>query len=525
MGDDRQMQGLTRAQVLKRGIAAAGALTVPAWLAACGGGGGSGGSPAATSPIGAPKMVNGKLDFGGVEIKGLGDEFLGPIWEWYGDDLEQEANIKIAKPASFGFGTESQAITPKLIGNSDAPWNVISYAAWFLGDFVATGGLEPLDKYLENMPGYAEYDKGVMPVYREMVAKSRGQIYGLMADGDSHALHYRESYFKNKTLQKAYRKQFGRELTQPPKTWDEYIELAGFLTKQLKGDNVYGTQWATEPAVSWTWWLDVAGQRGLRYFDENMQPQINSEAGVSGLEVLLKLAEYSPPGMDNMSIPDTISNWTEGRVATGVWFQDLTEFDSDITQNDSADVALPGSEQPDGSILSRSGIAFNRCFSIPKNQPEEVKQAAVWAAYRLSHPDYSTYSVADPFCGLEPYHEAHLTPEAITQFTKPNPKRGTAKAYPKNNGIFRSQARAKNHVDAIRDSIKNGFPQPNWPGAGEYIRVLGTEIQSAAAGQKSAKEALDAAAGEWSAIVDKRGKEEQQQFYSAFLSSAKKLGL
>jgi ABC-type glycerol-3-phosphate transport system substrate-binding protein len=229
--------------------------------------------------------------------------------------------------------------------------------------------------------------------------------------------------------------------------------------------------------------------------------------------------------MDNMSNQDTISNWTSGRVATSVWWQDLTQFDSPISQNDSADTVVPGSKRSDGTIVRRSGLAFSRCFSVPKNQPAEAKQAAAWVAYRLSHPDYSLYSVTDPFDGLNPYHSAHVTQQAVEQFTKPNPKRGTAKNYPKNVGIYRSLARAKNHVDAIRASLQVGYPQPNWPGAGEYLRVLGTEIQSAAAGQKTAKQALDEAAQQWSDTVDKRGKKEQQQFYASFLASAQKLGL
>jgi multiple sugar transport system substrate-binding protein len=263
----------------------------------------------------------------------------------------------------------------------------------------------------------------------------------------------------------------------------------------------------------------------MRYFDDQMRPQINSEAGVKGLEILLRLVESSPPGMENMSNQDTISNWTNGKVATSVWWQDMTQFDSPISQNDSLDTVIPGTKRADGTIVRRTGLSFSRCFSIPKNQPEDVKRAAAWVAYRLSHPDYSLYTVTDPFDGCNPYHAAHTTPQAVDQFTKPNPKRGTAKNYPKNVGIYRSRKRAENHVQAIKDSLKIGFPQPNWPGAGEYIRVLGTEIQAAAAGQKNAKAALDAAADQWSAIVDKRGKKDQQEFYSSFLAASTKLGL
>lgn len=520
MSDPGFNKAMTRAQVLKSGMAAIGAISAGGLLQACGGGG----SNNTKKSVKPPKMVNGKLDFGGVEIKAIGDEFTGPIWQWYADDLEKEANVKIADPAKFAFGTESQAITPKLITHSQPPFNVVSYAAWFIGDFVATGGLEPLEPYLRNLPGYAQYNAGVMPVYRELYAKSKGQVYALMADGDSFAFHYRKSYFANPTLQKAYRKQFNRDLA-APKTWDEYVELATFLTNQLKGDNIYGTQYATEPAVSWAYWLNTAGSLGMRYFDANMNPTVNSAAGVKGLEILLRLAEVSPPGVENFSNDDTISNWASGKVISMPWWQDLTEVPSKISQDDSVDTILPGSPGPDGKIKVASALAFSRMFSVPSNQPDDVKQAAVWAAYRMSHPDYSLYSVTDPYDGLEPYHAAHLTRKAVVQFTKPNPKRGTAKDYPKNNGIYRSVARAQNHVNAIRGSIQNGYPQPQWPGAGEYLRVLGTEIGSATAGQKTAKKALDDVAAQWSDIVDKRGRDEQKAFYAQFLKSAQRLGL
>ena len=53
-------------------------------------------------------------------------------------------------------------------------------------------------------------------------------------------------------------------------------------------------------------------------------------------------------------------------------------------------------------------LAFSRTFSIPANKPQEVKDAAFYAIYRLSHPDYSLYSCADPYCGLDPVHGCPL---------------------------------------------------------------------------------------------------------------------
>src|SRR4051812_29793238 len=84
------LKAMTRAEALKSGIAAFGALGAGGLLQACGGGN----SSTSKKAVKAPKVVNGKLDFGGVEVKAIGDEFTGPIWQWYADDLEKEANVK-----------------------------------------------------------------------------------------------------------------------------------------------------------------------------------------------------------------------------------------------------------------------------------------------------------------------------------------------------------------------------------------------------------------------------------------------
>ena len=101
--------------------------------------------------------------------------------------------------------------------------------------------------------------------------------------------------------------------------------------------------------------------------------------------------------------------------------------------------------------MRRASLAFSRTFSIPANKPQEVKDAAFYAIYRLSHPDYSLYSCADPYCGLDPYMDVHYSDEAAELYTTANPLRETTEAYPENAGIFVDDLQAaKDHLAAGR---------------------------------------------------------------------------
>jgi multiple sugar transport system substrate-binding protein len=71
--------------------------------------------------------------------------------------------------------------------------------------------------------------------------------------------------------------------------------------------------------------------------------------------------------------------------------------------------------------------------------------------------------------------------------------------------------------------MENGFPQPNWPGASQYVEDFAIHIQRALAGQESPQEALDAVADEWRTTRDELGRESQQQAYQQFIDTAREL--
>jgi multiple sugar transport system substrate-binding protein len=59
------------------------------------------------------------------------------------------------------------------------------------------------------------------------------------------------------------------------------------------------------------------------------------------------------------------------------------------------------------------------------------------------------------------------------------------------------------------------------PGYVEYAQSLQSEINAAFTGQKSAKDALDAAAKEWDAITDRRGRDVQRKEWEETVNSYK----
>jgi len=517
---------VSRRNVLKgAGAAAGGAMAAPLLSSALG--------RAALAQDATPASAEGKLPvplneprFAGTTVVPTADEFLGPLFEWYGGHLNEESGLEFGETILFPSYGEIEALMPDLIGGGEQPYDLMSYSSVYFGDIIATGQVEPLDRYLEQYAGTEEYTLGVMPAYREFYTKSGGETYGLMCDGDVHVFHYRPSLFADENLRNAYEQRFNTPLI-VPETWEQYNQTAQFFTEELADQGIFGTQIQAARPFGFSFWLDIAAPLGVKYFSEDMEPLINTPEAVQALEMWIQQKEWSPPGTENFAGDQIIGNWQQGIVAMTPWWIDLREFSAranTVVGRDVNDTVMPGWEI-DGEIVRRSTLAFSRTFSIPANKPQEVKDAAFYAMYRLSHPDYSMFSCADPYCGLDPYMDIHYSEEAAELYTIANPLRGTTDAYPENDGTFTDDLQAAlDHLAAGQANVRVGFPQPNWPGAAEYIDTLSLHLQRGLIGEVDPQTALDDAARDWSAIVERRGKAQQMEFYASFVAAAKELG-
>jgi multiple sugar transport system substrate-binding protein len=497
------------------------------------GGGGSDGDGGGSSGETIPVPRNDDA-FSDITLRWTTDNAAGPLYSMFGPRISEECGVSFNEGRVLPPDNYYSALNTEFVGGGSVPFDITLLIPLYLGDFQARGIFEPLDKYLNKYEGMQEYVESVIEPYREFYMKWNGNTVALPIDGDIHNLFYRPSFFNDSYHQEEFQSQMGREL-EVPQTWPEFNEVAKYFTENTE-DGVFGTQVYGARPWNFGWFMDRAASRGVIYFDENMEPQINSEDGVAALEHMVETTEYAPDNTAQLGVAETINNWQQGKVVMSVWWIDLTEFtargDFPVVGDQSA-AAVPGWEQDDGSIRRNAMMLYNRLYTVPASLPDAKKEAAFYAAMRISHPDYSMQAVADPFTGLDPFLQQHYTDEAAEFYTQSNPLRGTGEGFPKNVPIFspdksypdgRSAVdQAKQHLEAGRINMENGFPQPNWPGAAQYVEDFAIHIQRALAGQESPKEALDAVADEWRTTRDELGRESQQQAYQQFIDTAREL--
>lgn len=508
------LSGWTRRKFLKGVAAGAGAAAL-------------GGALPGRMAYGAQAVPPGKKLFNDVKLKYFQDSNWLHAPLWLSDLLMKEAGVGIESREMYDGGDAVAKILPQLLTRRPR-FDFVQYPALFFGAFAETGQLEPLDDYLARYEGSQDYLDWVMPAYREFYTKWGGQTYGMMLDGDIHILHYRKSYFENAELQKTFSQRFQQNL-EVPKTWEDFLKTTQFFTEELKSQGIYGTSMVVNPPnFGWGFWMDIAASAGVNYFDADMNPTINQGKAAEALDLYREIIKFGPPGAEAMDIGTTIQRWQSGSDVMSVWWIDLAEFTVQQQGVEKAEdqrgAIVPGWKNDDGSITKRAISLWCRTASIPKNLPQDVKDAAFYFIYRMSHPDYSNNIVADPFCGSDPFGRTHYGDAAAQLYLEANPQRGTSDLWPSNDGIFKNFETAKNHLDAGLANVEVGYPQFFWEGAPEYADALGRNISKAISGELTSQQALDEAAEEWIKIVQKLGIDKQKAQYKNFIDGARALG-
>lgn len=452
-----------------------------------------------------------KKPFEGVKLVVFGDagHNLRPF-EWYKDEIKRLSGIEIAQVVGVPFTSVYEKLKTEFVAQTGAYDLVIFYPA-YLGEFAGLGYLTPLDQFAaKNDPVLSDIPTG----FRELNCKYGGKLYTLPYDGDVLNLYYRKDLFANPTERANFRKQFGYDL-KVPETWDEFIAIAKFfhrdkgqlLAGQPLKEDFYGVAEMGARGFSYAWWLARFASLGGVYFDEDMNPRINTDKGVKALEMFKESIRLSPPDVLAYGYEELKNAYLEGKVAMVIQWSDIQKKAQDPAQSKivgkSGIAPVPGTKVGN-TLVRKAPMPVSRVLAVPKTSRNA--EAAYWVARYLSV-TVSVNDVSSPLTGLDPFRLSHFN----------NPK-----AFAK---IIGSEEEAKEYLETVNYNLENGFPEINLPGAGNYADVLDLYVNRAASGQMSAKAALDAAAGEWREITKKLGAAKQKEIYLATLETWKKLGL
>lgn len=319
--------------------------------------------------------------------------------------------------------------------------------------------LRPLD---EVIPGLQSQLEDFIPTVRSNCGQWGQRIYGLPIACDVITLLYRTDVFAARSAE--YEALTGRPL-EPPRTWQEYVNIARFLTSDtMYGNVVMGKE------QSYTIWSGILCGLGGTPVDEQWRPTLNSDAGVESLSLLVQIYKYAPPHAEDRSVNEATASFLQGRGAmylawpSLLWSQLSDTNRSKISGKIGAAVIPGGKPQLSSWSLGIGPVCRDidaatrwiQYFVNPANTKRLLLQ------YGKGSPRLSTY--ADPECNSRIFYHSQLL-----------------------EGLAGNQARFR------------------IPPSQELSDYLDNELLKAVRGQTTPRAALDRTAARWRQVLRQTG--------------------
>ena len=296
------------------------------------------------------------------------------------------------------------------------------------------------------------------------------------AQFDVSALYYQKSLYQDEAKKTAFKAKYGYDLT-PPDTWAQVTDQAEFFSAP---PTFYGTQFGKEEAINGRFYEMLVAEGG-EYLGKDGRPAFNSDAGVRALDWFVNLYKNKavPAGTTNYLWDDLGQGFASGSIALNLDWPGWASFFNDPKSSKVAgNVGVK--VQPAGSSGKRTGWSGHHGFSVTESCAN--KEAAASLVWWLTNEDSQKLESAT---GPLP------TRSAVWDF---NIKAAEGDAY-------------KTEVlQAFQEAAKNAFPVPQ---TAEWIEISNSvypELQAAILGDKTSKQALDAAAEKATAILQDAGK-------------------
>jgi multiple sugar transport system substrate-binding protein len=385
-----------------------------------------------------------------------------------------------------------------------SPWDLIMFNPTFFADYHRH--FEPLEPLAKKLDLNLDLDD-IAKEYQSSNMYWGDTLYAMPLDGDIHIMFYNKVAFDRPENKQKFKDKYGYDLA-PPQTWKQWDDQAAFFhgwgwdgsDKKLFGA---GASYK-ENNFSFYWWRQRFFSYGGQYFDDNMQPLINTKPGLRALEELVQTIQYYPPGVLLFESEEPKTMLIKGEVPMLVSWTSTGKRVGDPNQSliigKSGFGMMPG-HQADGKILRGVPNTGGRSWAVSKYS--KVKDATAVVLAFVSSPEQSLKIVMDSKTIMDPWRTSHLTSE---QFRA---------AFPG----------ADEYLDAIKDSFPHTVPGVLIPGGDEYQRRVAGAVSQALQKSITSKEALDQAAEDWDKITKRRGLKRQQELWRQQMAAMKESGV
>lgn len=327
-----------------------------------------------------------------------------------------------------------------------------------VGDFAGRKALVSLDSYLAKSKGVSADD--YLPAFRDS-ASFQGSMYGLPFDGESTGLFYRTDLFEAAGIQG------------PPKTWDEFLDAAKKLTNKDKKQ--YGfILFAPESAYYWYPWLWQAGGKLLS--EDGKTIQFNDETGKRAAEFYVGLKDYAPEDFLNSNSYDGRVAFANGQVAmyvAGAWFAGTLRSEFPDINGKWAAAPLPEDKQCATTIAGDTLVIFDQS----KNKDAAWK----WIEFLTAPQNMALWNLGTPDA------PGSLLPPRKSLIDDPN--------------AFKNNDTLKGFAEQMKCGVTNATGNADW---GQVEQSLNDHLGKAMFGELTAAEAVDQAAKEGQALLDKQ---------------------
>lgn len=403
-----------------------------------------------------------------------------------GDQFTAQTGIAV-EYLEVPLGEITQKILLESVAKTGA-FDLALPATFGIPDLAESGILVNLDRYATKYePG--DYQDDALYTIGDYY---KGSLYGYQTDGDTYLMFYNKDWLDNPDENKKFADKNGYAL-KVPDTWEELDAMMAHFHRPDEG--MYGgALYRTQYFLAWEWWVRFHA-KGYYPLDDDLNPQINNEAGVQALEEMVAASAYLYPGARTNGLFENFEAFGKGDKFCNIGWGGTQKFlnsDKSKIKGRMAYGLAPGGIV-EGKLLKTPYFNWGWNYVVSSVSPEP-EIAYLFSLFACS-PVMSTIAVRDPGGYFDPFRGAHYKDAEIIKTYTPE------------------------FLVVHKASMEGSIPDLYLKGQGEYFDELRTNLGAADAGTKTAKKALDDTARSWERITRRMGKRSQGVQWSFLKSS------